>query len=464
MSHTYEKLSSNKAKLTFVVPAETFDEALSESFRKNRNRLNVPGFRRGKAPRKMIETLYGESIFYDDAFDAIFPDVYRAAIEEEKLEPVAQPKLNSIEQIGAGQDLKFDIEVFVKPDVELGEYKGLEVEITRQQLTDEMINARIKQDQDKASRTIDVEDRPVVEGDTVTLDYAGTVDGVAFEGGTAENQDLKIGSNTFIPGFEEQIVGMNIGEEKDLNVTFPEDYHAEDLAGKDAVFHVKINGIETVEVPELNDDFAADVSEFDTFDEYKADIVKKLTEQVDKNNDIQAENALVQKAVENATIDIPDAMIDSEVEYLIDEMRYQMMAQGIELEQYLKYFGMTMDSLKASRREEAKNRVRTNLVMEAIRKAENVEPTEEDIEEATKEQAEAMGEDLEDFKNRLTDGQKEYLKDSAATRMVLNLIKADAKILEKKPEEKTEDAVEEAADTEDAADAENGADATGDEE
>lgn len=279
MSHTYEKLSGNKAKLTFTIPAEQFDEAMQQAFLKMRKRINVPGFRKGKAPRRMIETLYGESVFYDDAFEILFPDAYRAAVEEYDLKPVDQPQID-LDEIGAGQDLKFHVEVFVRPDVTLGEYKGLEVEADLQKVTDEMIDARIEEDRRKASRTIDVEDRPVEDGDTVNLDYAGTVDGVAFAGGTAQGQTLTIGSHQFIPGFEEQMVGMQIGEEKDLPVRFPDEYHAEELKGKDAVFHVKVNGIQKTEVPELDDDFAADISDFDTFKEYKDSIVKELTDRV----------------------------------------------------------------------------------------------------------------------------------------------------------------------------------------
>ncbi|MBQ7304736.1 MAG: trigger factor, partial [Clostridia bacterium] len=304
MSHTYEKLSSNKAKLTFVIPAEQFDEAMQKAYLKNRTRINVPGFRKGKAPRSLIERMYGEAIFYDDALELVFPEAYDAAIAEFDLKPVDRPEVN-VDEIGAGQDLKFTCEVFVRPDVELGQYKGLEVEITKQTVTEDDINARIEQDRQKAARTIDVDDRAVEEGDTVNLDYSGSVDGVAFQGGTAQGQTLKIGSHQFIPGFEEQMVGMAIGEEKDLDVTFPEQYHSEELAGKAAVFHVKVNGIQKTEMPELDDDFAADVSDFDTFEAYKANIVKELEERAEKNNDVTFENALVEKAVENATIDVP---------------------------------------------------------------------------------------------------------------------------------------------------------------
>jgi len=434
MSHTYEKLSGNKAKLTFTIPAEQFDEAMQQAFLKLRKRINVPGFRKGKAPRKMIETLYGESIFYDDAFEIIFPDAYRAAIDEYDLKPVDQPQID-LDEIGAGQDLKFHLEVFVRPDVTLGEYKGLTVETEIQKLTDEMVDARIEEDRKKASRTIDVDDRPVQEGDTVNLDYAGTVDGVAFAGGTAQGQTLTIGSHQFIPGFEEQMIGMQIGEEKDLNVKFPDEYHAEELKGKDAVFHVKVNGIQMTEVPELDDDFAADISEFDTFKAYKDGIVKELTDRINKNNDAAAENALIEKAAENAQMDIPDAMIEDQAEYMVREMGMRMSYQGLRMEDYLKYTGQTLDDLKKMYKPEAEKRVRVELVIEAIRKAEKIEPTEEDVDKAIADQAQQMGQDPETFKKNLTEEQKNYLKENAEIRMVLDLLKKDAKIQEKKAEE-----------------------------
>ncbi|MBR5679786.1 MAG: trigger factor, partial [Clostridia bacterium] len=315
MSHTYEKVSGNKAKLTFTVPAEQFDEAMQKAYLKMRGRINVPGFRKGKAPRSLIERMYGEGVFYEDAFDLIFPEIYQEAVKAEDIHPVDQPNID-IDEIGAGQDLKFHLEVFVRPDVELGEYKGLSVEAEQQKVTDAMIDARISQDQDKASRTIDVEDRPVQEGDTVNLDYAGTVDGVAFAGGTAEKQTLKIGSHQFIEGFEEQMIGMNIGEEKDLQVRFPDEYHAEELKGKDAVFHVKVNSIQKKVVPALDDDFAADVSEFSTFEEYKQNVVRTLEENAKKNADVRLENELIQAAVDASDCDIPDAMIESECEVM----------------------------------------------------------------------------------------------------------------------------------------------------
>ena len=437
MSHTYEKVSGNKAKLTFTIPAEQFAEAVQQAFLKLRKRINVPGFRRGKAPRRMIETLYGESIFYDDAFEILFPDAYRAAIKEYDLKPVDQPQID-LDEIGSGKDLKFHLEVFVRPDVTLGDYKGLTVEVDLQKLTDEMIDARIEEDRNKASRTIDVEDRPVQEGDTVNLDYAGSVDGIPFAGGTATGQTLTIGSHQFIPGFEEQMIGMLPGEEKDLNVRFPDEYHAEELKGKDAVFHVKVNSIQVTEKPELDDDFAADISEFDTFKAYKENIVSELTRQIEKNNDIAIENALVEKAAANAQMDIPAAMIEDQAEYQVREMGMRMSYQGLRMEDYLKYTGQTMEDLKKMYMPEAEKRLRIELTIEAIRKAEKIEPAEEDIEKAIAEQAERSGQDVETFRKGLSDEQKEYLKDNAAIRMVLDLLKKDARIEEKKAEQPAE--------------------------
>ena len=441
MSHTYEKISSNKAKLSFVIPAEQFDEAMQKAYLKNRSRINVPGFRKGKAPRALIERMYGEGVFYDDAMELLFPDAYEAAVKENDLKPVDRPEMTSVDQIGAGQDLKFTCEVFVRPDVELGQYKGLEVEVAKQTVSEDDVNARIEQDRQKGARTIDVEDRPVEDGDTVNLDYAGSVDGVAFAGGTAQGQTLKIGSHQFIPGFEEQMVGMQIGEEKDLNVTFPEQYHSEELAGKAAVFHVKVNSIQRTELPELDDDFAADVSDFNTFAEYKDSIVKELTERAEKNNEVTIENALVEKAVDNATIDVPHAMIHEQLDYMMREMEMRMAYQGLRMEDFLKYTGQTREQLEHSYHGEAEKRVRIELTLEAIRKAEGIEPTEEEVKKQIEEQAKRMGQEVETFETNLTDEQRAYLSDSAAIQKVVDLMKADAKVTEKKPEEeKTEDA------------------------
>ncbi len=400
-----------------------------------RGRVNVPGFRKGKAPRKMIESMYGEAIFYDDAFDILFPDAYEAAVKENDLQVVDRPEVDTVDQIGVGQDLKFTVKVFVKPEVELGNYKGLKAVKYVHTVEDDEIDARIQQDVEKATTMADVEDRAVENGDIVNLDYAGSVDGVAFEGGTAQSQTLEIGSGHFIPGFEEQMIGMNLNEEKDLSVKFPEAYHAQNLAGKDAIFHVKVNGIQVKVKPELDDDFAADVSDKNTFAEYKESIVNELKEKAEKNAAIQLENNLVQQAVDAADCDIPEAMIESETDIMIREMQMRMMYQGLRFEDYLKFTGQTEEQVREMYKGEAKNRVKMQLVLEAMIKAENVVPTEEEVEKAFAEEAERAGRTVEEFKASLNDRQKEYLKDNAAIRKVVDMIVASAEVEEKDEKE-----------------------------
>ncbi|MBR6808661.1 MAG: trigger factor, partial [Clostridia bacterium] len=333
--------------------------------------------------------------------------------------------------IGVGQDLKFTVKVFVKPDVELGNYKGLKAVKYTHKVTEEEIDARIQQDLEKATTMADVEDRAVENGDIVNLDYAGSVDGVAFEGGTAQGQTLEIGSGRFIPGFEEQMIGMQLGEEKDLTVKFPEQYHAENLAGKDAIFHVKVNGIQVKVKPELDDEFAADVSDKENFADYKAAIVAELEEKAQKNAAIQLENTLVQQAVDAADCDIPEAMIESETDIMIREMQMRMMYQGLRFEDYLKFTGQTEEQVREMYKGEAKNRVKMQLVLEAMIKAEEIVPTEEEVEKAFAEEAERAGRTVEEFKASLNDRQKEYLKDNAAIRKVVDLIVETAEVEEK---------------------------------
>ncbi|MCQ2453343.1 MAG: trigger factor [Clostridia bacterium] len=433
MSYTVEKIASNKIKISFTESAEAFEEAMKKAYLKIRGRINVPGWRKGKAPRKMIENMYGEAVFYDDAFEIIAQPAYDEAIKNDNLQPVDRPQVD-IKQIESGKELQFDIEVFVKPDVTLGQYKGVEAEKKIEKITDEAINARIDRDVEKASTTEDVEGRAVENGDIVNLDYAGSVDGVAFEGGTAQSQTLTIGSNMFIPGFEEQMVGMNIGEEKDLNVTFPEQYHAENLAGKAAVFHVKVNGIQVKVKPELNDDFAADVSEFETFEAYKANIVSELEKNAADRAEGALEDALLQKVVDAADCDIPDAMVDDEAMNMQREMEMRMAYQGIRYEDYLQYMGQTAEQVLNDMKPEAKNRVKTNLVLEAVAKAEALEVSDEDLEATYADQAKRMGQEVEAFKANLTDGQKDYLKETAMIKKTIDLIKDNAVITEKEAE------------------------------
>lgn len=437
MSYTVEKIASNKVKLSFVESAESFDAAVEKAYLKDRSKINVPGFRKGKAPRKLIENMYGEGVFYDDAFELVAQPAYEEAIKAENLQVVDRPQVD-VQQIGAGQELKYTLEVFVKPDVTLGEYKGVAVEKNVEKVTDEAVDARIQNDVERASTTQDVTDRAVENGDIVNLDYAGSVDGVAFEGGTAQGQSLTIGSGMFIPGFEEQMVGMNIGEERDLSVKFPEQYHADNLAGKNAVFHVKVNGIQTKVRPELDDDFAADVSEFDTFEAYKANIVADLEKNAADRAEANLEDALVQKVVDAADCDIPDAMIQDEITTMLREMEMRMMYQGIRFEDYLKYTGQTLDQVRENYKPEAANRVKTQLVLEAVAKAENIVPTDEDVDEAIADQAKRVNRDVEEFKASLSEQQKEYLKETAGIKKVIDFLKANAVITEKAAEEKAE--------------------------
>ena len=409
MSTTVEKISSNKVKLSFDIDAAKFDEAMGKAYIKVRGQIAIPGFRKGHAPRKMIENMYGEGVFYDEAFELIFDEVYGPAIDENKLEVVDRPQVD-IQQIGAGKNLQFTCEVFVKPDVTLGEYKGVEVKREHTLVTEDEVNAEIEKERNKQAAEVAVDDRPVAEGDTVNLDYSGSVDGVKFAGGTAENQTLKIGSHTFIPGFEEQMVGMNIGEEKDLNVTFPTEYHAKELAGKEAVFHVKVNGITETQLPALDDDFAKDISEFDTLDAYKADVRAKLEAQAAERDNNAFTNAVIEKVMENATVEIPEAMVERQIDSMVRNFEARLAQQGLKLADFIKYTGQDEKSFRNQYREQAEKSVRANLVLEAVENAENFEATEEEIDAEIVKFAGQVGQDVENLKKNLTEGDREYFK------------------------------------------------------
>ena len=412
MSTTVEKISSNKVKLSFDVESAKFDEAMNKAYIKVRGQVNIPGFRKGKAPRKLIENMYGEGVFYDDAFELVFDEVYGPAVEENKLEVVDRPEIE-IQQIGAGKNLQFTCEVFVKPDVTLGEYKGVSVKKTVTEVTDAQVDAKVEEERKKQATEVAVEDRAVAEGDTVNLDYAGTVDGVAFAGGTAEGQTLKIGSHTFIPGFEEQMVGMNIGEEKDLDVTFPEQYHAEELAGKKAVFHVKVNGITETQLPALDDDFAKDISEFDTLEEYKADIRAKLEAQAAERDQNAFTNAVIEKVIANATVEIPEAMIERQIDSMMRDFEYRLASQGLKLADFMKYTGQDEKAFRANYRDQAEKSVRAHLVLEAVEKAEAIDATEEQIDAQIAQFAPQTGKSVEELKETLTEADREYFKADA---------------------------------------------------
>lgn len=409
MSTTVEKISSNKVKLSFDIDAAKFDEAMGKAYIKVRGQVAIPGFRKGHAPRKMIENMYGEGVFYDEAFELIFDEVYGPAIDENKLEVVDRPQVD-IQQIGTGKNLQFTCEVFVKPDVTLGEYKGVEVKKEHTLVTEDDVNAEIEKERNKQAAEVSVDDRAVAEGDTVNLDYSGSVDGVKFAGGTAEGQTLKIGSHTFIPGFEEQMVGMNIGEEKDLNVTFPNEYHAPDLAGKEAVFHVKVNSITETQLPALDDDFAKDISEFDTLDAYKADVRAKLEAQAAERDNNAFTNAVIEKVMANATVEIPDAMVERQIDSMVRNFEARLAQQGLKLADFMKYTGQDEKSFRNQYRDQAEKSVRANLVLEAVENVEKFEAAEEEIDAEIEKFAKQIGQNAEDLKKNLTEGDREYFK------------------------------------------------------
>lgn len=408
---TMEKLGGSKVKLTIEVSAAAFETATQKAYHTAGKKYSVPGFRKGKAPRKVIETMYGPLVFFDDAFDIVYPEAYQAAVKEHGLEPVDRPDV-SIESLPEeGKPLVFSLEVAVKPEVELGQYKGIEVEKRAYNVTDEAVSDAVAQLQKGVARMVDV-DRAVEEGDTVNLDYSGSVDGVKFEGGTAEGQTLVIGSGSFIPGFEEQMVGMKGGEEKEITVTFPAEYHAKDLAGKQAVFAVKVNTVQKEELPALDDEFAKDVSEYDTLEELREAKRKELLEQAEKDAKVEKENEVVRKAVENAKVEIPDAMVERQIDSFLNDMRYRLSMQGISLEDYLKYTNTELSALREQCRADAATRVKSQLVIEAVSKAENIEATPAEISEKIAAYTARFGDTkAEEFEKNLTEEDRLYFAD-----------------------------------------------------
>ncbi|EET58678.1 trigger factor [Marvinbryantia formatexigens DSM 14469] len=425
MSLKVENLEHNMVKLTIEASAEEFEKAMQSAYLKNKGRINMPGFRKGKAPRQLIEKMYGAGIFYEDAANEVIPAAYDREVAECDLELVSRPKIE-ITQIEEGKPFIFTAEVAVKPEVTLGEYKGLEVPKSDTAVSDEEIQAEVDKEREKNSRMIDVDDRAVADGDSIKLDFDGSVDGVPFEGGKAENYDLTIGSGSFIPGFEEQLVGAELGKELDVNVTFPEDYHAKELAGKAAVFKCKVNEIKVKELPEADDDFAQDVSEFDTLAEYQEDIRKKLTEKKETEAKNAKETAALEKAVENAQMDIPEAMIDNQVRQMADDFARRIQSQGISLEQYLQFTGMTADKLLEQMRPEAEKRIKNTLVLEAIAKAEGIEAGDDKVEEEIKKMAEMYKMEAENVKNMLGEQGVEQIRHDLAIQEAVNLLRDSA--------------------------------------
>ena len=386
MSVQVEKLEKNMAKLTVEVPAENVEKAIQGAYNKMKKSINIPGFRKGKAPRQLIEKMYGKEVFYNDAIDAMLPSAYSDAVEECGEEIVSHPQIDVV-QIESGKPFVFTATVAVKPAVELGEYKGIQVEKAPIEVKDEEIEAQITKEREANSRTVTVDDRAVAQGDIVTLDFEGFVDGAAFEGGKGENYDLTIGSNTFIPGFEDQLVGAEIGKELDVNVTFPEEYGAKELAGKAAVFKCKVNGIKVKELPAVDDEFAQEVSEFDTLDEYKADIKAKLLKEKEDEAARAKEDAVIGKIIEGAKMEIPDAMVEYQTRQMLDEFAQRIQSQGISLDQYFQFTGLTEEKYMEEMKPRALQNIQSRLVLEAVAQAENLVAEEADIEEEIKKMA-----------------------------------------------------------------------------
>lgn len=429
MKALLEKKENNRAHFTVEIPEGNFEEALQKAYLKNKHRFNIPGFRKGKAPRKIIEMNYGKEIFYEEAINLILPDAYTEAIEELKLEPVDAPEVD-IEEIEKGKPIIAKFEVVVKPEVKLGDYKSIEIEKVEYNVTDEHIEEELRIVQERNARILDAGDRPVKEGDILTIDYAGFIDGEQFPGGTAEGQQLEIGSGQFIPGFEDQLVGKNKGEEVEITVTFPEDYHVEDLKGKEATFKVKIHEIKEKELPELDDEFAKDVSEFDTLEEYKQSIRERLEKDFKHKEEIDNENNLLEKVMEICEVDIPDVMIENQLENELKEFDYRMRMQGLNLEQYLQFTNTTLDSLKAQLMPMAAKRVKGDLVLEAIAKAENIEVSEEDIDKELEKMAESYGqENKEGFIENMKKGDLSFMNTPILNEKVIELLKANAKFI-----------------------------------
>lgn len=425
MSLQVEKMEKNMAKLTIEVSAEELEKALQGAYMKQKNKISVPGFRKGKVPRQMIEKMYGPEIFYDDAANAIIPDAYAKAYDECELDIVSQPTIDVV-QLEKGKPFIFTAEVATKPEVTLGEYKGLKVDKVSNRVTAKEVDAKLEEEQKKNARTVAVTDRAVQDGDEVVLDFEGFVDGVAFEGGKGENYPLTIGSGSFIPGFEEQLVGVEAEKEVEVNVTFPEEYHSADLAGKPAVFKCTVHEIKVKELPELDDDFAAEVSEFDTLEEYKADIKAKIKEQKITDGNRQKEDQAVEKAVANASMEIPEAMIDTQVRQMSQEFAQRLQSQGLTLEQYFQFTGLTADKMLEELKPQAVKRIQTRLVLEAIAKAENIEVSDEKFEAELAKMAEAYQMEVDKLKEFMGESEKEQMKQDMAVQEAVTFLVENA--------------------------------------
>lgn len=429
MSVQVENLEKNTAKLTIEVPAEKFEEAVQHSYNKNKGKFNIPGFRKGKAPFNMIKKMYGVGVFYEDAVDEVIDASYPDAAKESGLEIVSRPSI-SIEEIEEGKAFVYTAVVAVKPEVTLGEYKGVEVQKTKSEVTEEDIETEIKRAREKNSRLITVEDRGIEDGDQVTIDFDGSVDGKRFEGGKAEDYPLTIGSHTFIDNFEEQLIGKTTGEECEVNVTFPAEYHVEELKNKPAVFKVKVKEIQRKELPEANDDFASEVSDFDTMEEYKKDLTEKLQAEKIEAAKTADEDKVVAKVIENATMEIPDQMVEEQVNGMVNDYARRLESQGISFKQYVEITGMTAEKIGEQMKPQAIKRIQTRLVLEAVVKAENIQADDAAVEEQFDKMAEDFKMDNEQIKGMFGEEQMAQLKEDLAVQKAIDFLVAEAKFVD----------------------------------
>ena len=421
MSLQVEKLEHNMAKLTVEVAAEDVEKALQAAYLKQRKQINIPGFRKGKVPRQMIEKMYGPEVFYDEAANNMIPDAYAKAYDESELDIVSQPKIEVV-QMEKGKPFIFTAEVATKPEVTLGDYKGLKVDKVSTRVTQKEVDEEIEKERERNARTIEVTDRAVQDKDEVTLDFEGFVDGVAFEGGKGEDYPLTIGSGSFIPGFEEQLIGAEIDKEVEVNVTFPKEYHSEELAGKDATFKCTVHTIKAKELPELDDEFASEVSECETMDAYRAEVKKNIKERKERTGKEKKENQAVDQAIENAQMDIPEAMIEFQVRQMPDDFARRIQQQGLTVEQYFQFTGMTAEKMMEEMRPQAEKSIKTRLVLEAIVKAENIEVSDERVEEELTKMAEAYQMEVEKLKEFMGENEKKQIKEDLAVQEAITLL------------------------------------------
>ena len=421
MSVHVEKLEKNMAKLTIEVSSEEFENAIAKAYKKNKNKISMPGFRKGKAPRAMIEKMYGKGIFYEDAANSIIPDAYADAAKESELEIVAQPEID-VTQIESGKPFIFTATVALKPEVTLGEYKGIEVEKKEVEVTDEEVEAEINKVRESNARMLDIDDRATQDGDTVLIDFDGYVDGKQFEGGKADDYSLVLGSHSFIDNFEEQLVGKNIGDDVEVNVTFPENYQAEELQGKPAVFKVKIKEIKVKELPELDDDFAQDVSNFDTIAEYKEDLKKKLTENKEEALKREREEAVIGKIIENAQMDIPEQMVDAQTRQMTQEFAQRLSSQGLSIDQYMQFTGLTPQKMIEELKPQALKRIQSRLVLEAVVAAENIETTEEELDKEIENMASMYQMEVDKLKEVIGEEEKKQIGLDLAVQKAVEMV------------------------------------------